>query len=77
MTGILESRSVANVPDNQCGGQALAGRDIKERVDSCRHCIEKRPSQIREPLLPSTLPESPVQKVGVDICDFKNSQFPD
>ena len=77
MTGILESRSVANVPDNQCGGQALAGLDIKERVDSCRHCIEKRPSQIREPLLPSTLPERPLQKVGVDICDFKNSQFPD
>ena len=51
------------------------GWDIKEWVASCRHWIEKRPSQIREPLLPSTLPERPCQKVGVDICEFKNSHY--
>ena len=51
------------------------GWHIKEWVASCRHCIEKRPLQIREPLFPSTLPERPFQKVGVDICEFKNSRY--
>ena len=51
------------------------GRDIKSRVASCRHCLEKQPSQASEPLLPSALPDRPFQKVGIDICEFWNKHY--
>ena len=51
------------------------GKDIKSRVASCRHCLEKQPSQASEPLLPSTLPDRPFQKVGIDICEFRNKHY--
>ena len=41
--------------------------DIHERVSSCRECLERQPSQKKEPLLPSTPPERPFQSIGVDI----------
>ena len=51
------------------------GKDIKSRVASCRHCLERQPTQISEPLMPSALPERPFQKVGVDIFEFRSSHF--
>ena len=48
------------------------GKDIKK---SCRHCLEKQPSQASEPLLPSALPDRPFQKVGIDICEFRNKHY--
>ena len=51
------------------------GKDIKSRVASCRHCLEKQPSQASEPFLPSALPDRPFQKVGIDICEFRNKHY--
>ena len=51
------------------------GKDIKSRVASCRHCLEKQPSQASDPLLPSALPDRPFQKVGIDICEFRNKHY--
>lgn len=51
------------------------GKDIKSRVASCRHCLEKQLSQASEPLLPSALPDRPFQKVGIDICEFRNKHY--
>ena len=51
------------------------GKDIKSQVASCRHCLEKQPSQASEPLLPSALPDRPFQKVGIDICEFRNKHY--
>ena len=51
------------------------GRDIKERVASCRQCLEERPSHPKEPLLPSALPDRPFQKVAVDLFDFKREPY--
>ena len=51
------------------------GKDITSRVASCRHCLEKQPSQASEPLLPSALPDRPFQKVGSDICEFRNKHY--
>lgn len=50
-------------------------KDIKDLVSKCRYCTEKRPAQPKEPLLPSTLPERPFQKVGTDICTVKGKNF--
>ena len=51
------------------------GKDIKSRVASCRHCLEKQPSQASEPLLPSALPDRPFEKVRIDICEFRNKHY--
>ena len=49
--------------------------DIHERVSSCRECLERQPSQKKEPLLPSTPPERPFQRVRVDICEVKGDCY--
>ena len=49
--------------------------DIYERVSSCRECLERQPSQKKEPLLPSTPPERPFQHIGVDICEVKGDYY--
>ena len=50
-------------------------KDIQERVAACRKCVEKQPTQRREPLLPSETPERPFQMVGVDICELKGTHY--
>ena len=50
-------------------------QEIKDRVARCQHCIEKKPTQRKEPLLTSELPDRPFQKVGIDICEFKKNQY--
>lgn len=50
-------------------------KQIKDMVAKCQHCLEKRPTQRKEPLLPSALPDRPFQKVGVDICEVKKNQY--
>ena len=63
----------------ECAAQSVwwprIGKDIKSWVASCRHCLEKQPSQASEPLLPSALPDRPFQKVGIDICEFRNKHY--
>ena len=49
--------------------------EIKDMVSRCKFCIEKRPTQTREPLIPSTLPNKPFEKIGADLCEFKGQQF--
>ena len=51
------------------------GQDIKDYVSKCRFCLEKLPSQTKQPLLPSTLPERPFQRIAMDICEYKNAHF--
>ena len=49
--------------------------DIKAMVQRCRHCIEKAPTQKKEPLIPSVLPQYPFQKVGVDLCENRGEKY--
>ena len=41
----------------------------------CKTCIEKKPSQRKEPSIPSSLPQYPFQKVGVDLCEKKGENL--
>ena len=50
-------------------------RDIKEVVSRCSFCLEKQPSQVKESLMPTPLPERPFQKVAMDICEVKNKNY--
>lgn len=44
-------------------------KDIQNRVSSCRACLQKQPSQSKEPLLTTECPVRPFQRVAVDICE--------
>ena len=50
-------------------------QDIKDRIQGCRFCLEKQPSQKKEPLLSLGLPDRPFHRYAVDICEIKNSHF--
>ena len=50
-------------------------RDIKDMVGRCHYCIEKRPTQIKEPMQASELPARPYQKVGADLLTHKSDVF--
>jgi hypothetical protein len=49
--------------------------EIKEMVGKCQFCLKHSPSQMREPLISTVLPEYPFQKVGVDLCEKKGDQY--
>ena len=50
-------------------------KQIQDRVAMCKLCMQKKPAQQSEPLLPSTLPDRPFQRIGVDLCELKGKHF--
>ena len=50
-------------------------RDIKNMIAKCHFCIERRPSQIKEPMQTSELPDRPYQKVGADVLEHNSDKF--
>ena len=50
-------------------------RDIKDMIARCHFCMERKPSQVKEPLQPSELPQRPFQKVGADLLTHKGNTF--
>lgn len=44
-------------------------------VRSCQFCEERQPTQTKEPLLPTPLPNRPFQQVAADLCDYKGEQY--
>ena len=50
-------------------------QEVKEKVLSCSHCNKHKPSQHREPLITTPLPELPWQKLAMDLCEFKGKNY--
>ncbi|GFO02434.1 Pol polyprotein [Plakobranchus ocellatus] len=50
-------------------------RDIQQMVAKCRHCLERSPTQQKEQLMTSELPDRPFQKVAVDICELNHETY--
>lgn len=48
---------------------------IKKIVTACQHCEQKRPSQRKEPLITTTLPQRAFQKVAADLCEQRPTVF--
>ena len=46
--------------------------ELKDIVQVCKHCQVNRPAQIKEPRMPSPLPQRPWQKLGTDITTRKS-----
>ena len=49
--------------------------DIKNMVETCRFCQSKGPTQRKEPLVATLLPERPWVYIAVDLCDYKNKTY--
>lgn len=49
--------------------------DVKKMVAGCTHCQENRPSQRREPLIPTPLPTGPWERIGADLCEYKGQKY--
>ena len=50
-------------------------KDIQNMGAKCRYCLQKRPSQPRDPLIPTELPDRPFQHVAVDLCELRGKLF--
>jgi transposase InsO family protein len=51
------------------------GRDIQYLINTCQVCQRGRPSQKREPLIPTPLPEEPWERVGSDLLELDGKKF--
>ena len=63
----------------ECANQGVwwpgLSKQIQDRVAMCKLCMQKKPAQQSEPLLPSTLPDCLFQRIGVDLCELKGKHF--
>lgn len=48
---------------------------IADRVSACQHCLREKPTQTREPLKTTPLPDRPFERLGVDLCDFEGQSY--
>ena len=50
-------------------------QQIKNTVANCQKCEERRPTQVKEPLVTRELPERPFQEVSTDLFEFKKQHY--
>lgn len=56
-------------------GRTSFSIDIKDKVRQCEFCITNKPTQRREPLLTTQLPDLPWQKIAADQCHVKGQNY--
>ena len=50
-------------------------KDIENYVQNCRHCQNRLPSNVKQPMINKPIPERPFQQVAADIASYAGQQF--
>ena len=50
-------------------------KEMQELVTKCPECMQIRPTQRKEPLMTTPLPQRPWQKVRADICEYEKRNY--
>lgn len=50
-------------------------KQIQDLVTKCPACMKTRPTQRKEPLITTQLPQRPWQKIGTDICEHAKKNY--
>ena len=50
-------------------------QDIKQVIKSCDFCAKYQPTQRKEPLITTPLPQGPWLRVGADLCTLKGQNY--
>ncbi|XP_064644715.1 uncharacterized protein K02A2.6-like [Lineus longissimus] len=69
--GIMKSRERAK----SCIRWPGISQDIKTRIEHCTYCRERRPAQVKEPLICIELPDQPWERVATDLCSLKAREY--
>ena len=48
---------------------------IQQKIAACKHCIVEKPTQRKEPLMTSTLPDRPWERVAADLCEYDGHHY--
>ena len=69
--GVVKSRERANMAVWWPG----ISHDVQNKVSTCKFCQENLPSQRKEPLVTTPLPNRAWKKIGADLCKHNGKQF--
>ena len=50
-------------------------QDIEAFVQGCRHCQDRLPSNVKEPMMSKQIPDRPSQEVAADFASYSGKQF--
>ena len=52
-------------------------QDIENFLCGCRHCQDNLTSQLKEPIMPKSVPQRPFQQIAMDFCIICRTPLPD
>ena len=50
-------------------------KNIKNLVENCSFCQMHKPTQKKEPLKSTSLPDSPLEKIAANMCEYENKHY--
>nr|XP_023665577.1 uncharacterized protein K02A2.6-like [Paramormyrops kingsleyae] len=49
--------------------------DLRQKIETCKFCVENKRTQHKEPLQSTPLPDRPWQRIAIDLCMHQGKQY--